>query len=203
MAESKQKRTGLSLAKGPVGLIGMALLAYGVTALIFGGHLFTTDFLSGTVQGETWLGLEVNAWSSLQFIGAGALLLLGAPLHWGAKTMSLIVGLGLGAASVIALVDGDDVFGIFAANGLTTLVWGIAAAVLLVLALLPRVGGGKRRSHADADANARRRAAQRNLDREPAGNRERAAASREESRNVAAQAAGTTAGGRGERNGLQ
>jgi hypothetical protein len=162
MAESKQKRTGLSLATGPVGLIGMALLAYGVTALIFGGHLFTTDFLSGTVQGETWLGLEVNAWSSLQFIGAGALLLLGAPLHWGAKTMSLIVGLGLGAASVIALVDGDDVFGIFAANGLTTLVWGIAAAVLLVLALLPRVGGGKRRSHADADANRApaRRAAQ-------------------------------------------
>jgi hypothetical protein len=182
----------------------MALLAYGVTALIFGGHSFTTDPLSGTVQGETWLGLEVNAWSSLLFIGAGALLLFGAPLHWGAKTMSLIVGLGLGAASVIALVDGDDVFGIFAANGLTTLVWGIAAAVLLVLALLPRVGGGKRRSHADADAdaNARRRAAQRNLDREPAGNRERAAASREESRNVAAQAAGTTAGGRGERNGL-
>ena len=101
MARTK-KTKGVSLAKGPVGLIGMALLAYGVTALIFGGHSFTTDPLSGTVQGETWLGLEVNAWSSLLFIGAGALLLLGAPLHWGAKTMSLIVGLGLGAASVIA-----------------------------------------------------------------------------------------------------
>ena len=29
---------GVSLAKGPVGIIGMVLLAYGVTALVFGGH---------------------------------------------------------------------------------------------------------------------------------------------------------------------
>ena len=53
------------------------------------------------------------------------------------------MGLALGAAAVIAMIDGDDVFGIFAANGLTELVWGIAAAILLVLALLPRVGGDK------------------------------------------------------------
>jgi hypothetical protein len=159
MARSKQNK-GVSLAKGPVGLIGIALLAYGVTALIFGGHSFSAHALSGTVEGKTWLGLEVNAWSSLLFIGAGALLLFGAPLHWGAKTMSLVVGLALGAASVIALVDGDDVFGIFAANGLTKLVWGIAAAGLIVLALLPRVGGGKPRE-GDAEAGARRRAAPR------------------------------------------
>jgi hypothetical protein len=65
--------------------------------------------------------------------------------------LSLIVGLALGAASVIALVDGDDVFGIFAANGLTKLVWGVAAAVLLVLALLPRVGSRKHDHDADQD----------------------------------------------------
>jgi len=49
--------------------------------------------------------------------------------------MSLIVGLALGAASVIALVDKRDVFGIFAANGPTKLIWGVSSAVLLVLAL--------------------------------------------------------------------
>ncbi len=184
MARNK-KTKGVSLAKGPVGLIGIALLAYGVTALIFGGHSFTTHPLSGTVEGKTWLGLEVNAWSSLLFIGAGALLLFGAPLHWGAKTMSLVVGLGLGAASVIALVDGDDVFGIFAANGLTKLVWGIAAAVLLVLALLPRVGGRKR---TDDEADARRRA-----DREPVRTRERVHAERDEPGSAAAPTAGRNA----------
>ena len=140
---AKTKKKGISLAKGPVALVGLALLGYGVTAFIFGGHSFAADPISGTANGKTWLGLEVNAWSSLLFIGAGALLLFGSPLHWGAKTLSLVVGLVLGAASLIALYDKQDVFGIFAANGLTTLVWGAAAAVLLILALLPRVGGKK------------------------------------------------------------
>jgi hypothetical protein len=139
--DSKSK--GVSLAKGPVAIVGIALLAYGISGLIFGGNGFTSDPVSGTAQGTKWLGLEANGWSNLLFAGAGALLLFGAPLHWGAKSLSLIVGLVLGAASVIALFDGDDVFGIFAANGLTKLVWGIAASVLLVLALLPRVGGKK------------------------------------------------------------
>ena len=138
---------GTSLAKGPVAVIGIALLALGVLGLIFGGNGFTADPVDGTVQGTTWLGLETNGWSNLLLAGAGALLLAGSPLHWGAKSLSLIVGLALGAASVIAIVDGDDVFGIFAANGLTALVWGIAAAVLLVLALLPRVGGDSQREH--------------------------------------------------------
>ena len=135
---------GVSLAKGPAGLIGIALLAYGVTGLLFGDHGFDADPMSGIVRGSTWLGLEGNGWTNLLFAAAGALLLFGAPLHWGAKTLALAVGLLLGAASVISLVDGDDVFGIFAANGLTKLVWGVGAAVLLVVALLPRVGRDRR-----------------------------------------------------------
>ena len=101
------------------------------------------------MNGETWLGLEVNGWSDLLFIGTGAALLFGAPLHWGAKSLSLIVGLVLAAAAVISLIDGDDVLGIFAANGRTTLVWAIAGAVLIVLALLPRVGGGSKKDDPD------------------------------------------------------
>ena len=144
MSKTKDKKKGVSLAKGPVALIGLALLAYGITAFILGGHSFRTDPMSGTVNGETWLGLEVNAWSSLLFIGAGALLLFGAPMHVAAKSLSLIVGLVLGAASVIALYDEQDVFGIFAANGLTKLVWGAAGGLLILLSLLPRVGGRKK-----------------------------------------------------------
>jgi hypothetical protein len=145
---AKDKKSGVSLAKGPVAIIGLLLLVFGVLAFILGGHSFKADPVSGTVNGEKFLGLEVNAWSSLLFIAAGLLLLFGSPLHWAAKSMSLIVGLALGAASVIALYDEQDVFGIFAANGLTKLVWGAAGALLIVLSLLPRVGGKKR--HADA-----------------------------------------------------
>ena len=136
---------GVSLAKGPVLIVGIALLALGVLGLIFGGRGFDNmNPIDGITQGDRFLGIEANGMSNLLFAGAGALLIFGSPLHWGAKSLSLIVGLVLGAASVIAMVDGDDVFGIFAANGPTMLVWGVAAAVLLVLALLPRVGGGKK-----------------------------------------------------------
>lgn len=73
------------------------------------------------------------------FVAAGLLLLLGAPMHWAAKSMSLIVGIALAALSLIALAHGHGALGIFAANGLTELVWGAAGAVLIVLSLLPRV----------------------------------------------------------------
>ena len=130
---------GISLAKGPIGVIGLALLAYGITALLFGGHGFAEHAPSGAVDGKTWLGLEVNGWSGLLFVAAGLLLLLGAPMHWAAKSMSLIVGVALAAVSLLALANGHGALGIFAANGLTELVWGAAGALLIVLSLLPRV----------------------------------------------------------------
>ena len=144
---TRYKTKGTSLAKGPIGLIGLALLAYGITALIFGGHGFTQHAPSGAVDGKTWLGLEVNGWSGLLFVAAGLLLLLGAPMHWGAKFMSLIVGISLVAVSLIAIVNGHGALGIFAANGLTELVWGAAGALLIVLSLLPRVGAKTKRGY--------------------------------------------------------
>ena len=50
------------------------------------------------------------------FAGAGLLLLISAPMHWSAKTMAMIVGIAMAAACVIAIVDGNDVFGVAAAN---------------------------------------------------------------------------------------
>jgi hypothetical protein len=164
---TRQRTKGISLAKGPVGLVGLVLLAYGITALIFGGHSFVQHALSGEVHGKRWLGLEVNGWSGLLFIAAGLLLLLGAPIHWGAKGISLIVGIALGALAVIALVNGHGALGIFAANHLTELVWGAAAVVLIVLSLLPRVGGKttRRRDHGRGE----RPRATRRVERAPAG----------------------------------
>lgn len=142
---------GVSLVKGPVGLIGLVLLAYGITALIFGGHGFGQHAPNGAVSGKTWLGLEVNGWSGLLFIAAGLLLLLSARLHFTAKGVSLIVGIALGAIAVIAAVKGHGALGLFAGNHLTEIVWGAAAVLLVGVSLLPRVGAKTKQRYAGRD----------------------------------------------------
>ena len=136
---------GISLAKGPVLIIGLILLAFGIVALVVGGATsFTAEPFSGMVSGKKFLGLELNGWSSVLCMVAGALLVFGSPLHWGAKGMSIVVALVLGAAAVLAYFNDDSALGVFAANGLTELAWMAAAVLLLLLALLPRVGGGSK-----------------------------------------------------------
>ena len=143
---------GVSLAKGPVGIIGAVLLAGGILGLLMGSTDFAVDAPNGDVTGGTFLGIEGNGWTWLLFAGAGLILLMSAPMHWGAKTMAMVVGLVMAAAAIIAIVDGSDVFGIFAANGMTVLAFGAAAVALLVVAMLPRVGRRRRRSPSTATA---------------------------------------------------
>jgi hypothetical protein len=134
------RRGGVSLAKGPVALIGLASLALGVLGLIFASTDFTTSAPDGTVNGATFIGIEGNGWTWVAFAAGGLLLLLGAPIHWGAKSMAFMVGIAYGVGALIALSDGTDILGIFATNNWTKLILGAAGVALIVLSTLPRVG---------------------------------------------------------------
>ena len=127
-----------------VAVIGLLLFAYGVTGLVFSDVEFGGDPLDGTVNGETWLGAEGNGWTFLSFMLGGVVLFAASATRIAAKTAAVVIGLLCGAASVIALVDGDDVFGSLAANGPTTLIWGVAALLLLAIGLAP-TGRGRER----------------------------------------------------------
>ncbi|MEA2340193.1 MAG: hypothetical protein QOG11_270 [Solirubrobacteraceae bacterium] len=130
---------GPGLARGPAHVLGSILLAFGLAAMIQHNDFASAaaQFPDGTAAGGTFLGFEVNGWTNLFTAAAGGLLLFAAAQHLLAKAMSLLVGIALGACAVIALIDGD-VLGLAAANGWTELAWGIAAAILVVNALLPR-----------------------------------------------------------------
>lgn len=129
---------GTSLAKGPALIVGSILLAFGLLGLLWNATFPTDTATGGTVQGETVFGIEVNGWTNWFTIVAGGLLLFGAAQHLLAKTMSLLVGLALAACAVIATIDGEDVFGLAAANVWTKIGWAGAAAVLLLNTLMPR-----------------------------------------------------------------
>lgn len=142
MADRVRTTKGVSLAKGPVGLVGLVALVYGVLGLLFGSSNFTAHPMNGTVLASGhFLGIYGNGWTFALIAAGGLALLIAAPLHWSAKFMSLLVGIVFGAAAVIGLINGHGVFGIFAMTHRSELVLGIAAIVLIVLAFSPRVGG--------------------------------------------------------------
>src|SRR3954447_18332304 len=138
--DTAKARNGVSLAKGPVGLVGLASLALGVLGFIFPSRSFPFDAPSGTVNGSTFIGIEGNGWTWVVFAAAGLLLLLGSRVHWGAKSMAFIVGVAFVVGALIALSDGSDILGIFATNNWTKLVMGAAGVALIVLSMMPRVG---------------------------------------------------------------
>ena len=132
---------GVSLARGPALILGTILLAAGLYS-IYKQHTFPpfSNFPDGDapVEGKIIFSIfGVNGWTGELTAVAGGLLLFGAAQHVLAKTMSLIVGVALGAAAVIALISGN-VLGLAAANGWTKLAWAISAAILLVNTLVPR-----------------------------------------------------------------
>jgi hypothetical protein len=148
VADRVRTTKGVSLAKGPVGFVGLVALIYGVLGLVFGDSNFTAHPLNGTVHGTTFLAIMGNGWTYALMAVGGLLLLLAAPMHWGAKTMAIIVGIGWGAACVIALIQSDSALGIFAENNWTKLAFAAGAVALFLAAMMPRVG--RRRMEDDA-----------------------------------------------------
>src|ERR1700722_12777830 len=136
-----QRTRGVSLAKGPIAVVGLLGIIYGVSALIVKAHGFALHFPSGHVHGQFWLHLKVNGWPARLFIAPGLALLFSAVAHITAKTMAILVGVALIVLAIIAVSQKHGALGIFAADHWTELVWGVAGVVLLVLALMPRVGG--------------------------------------------------------------
>jgi hypothetical protein len=134
---------GTGLARGPAYIIGTILAAFGLIMLISGGdnpvNFPTGGFPDADITSDEFLGFEWNGWTAWITITAGALLLFGAAQHALAKGFSLVIGLALGACALIGWIDGD-VLGLAAANWATELGWGIAAVLLVLNVLAPRVG---------------------------------------------------------------
>jgi hypothetical protein len=132
---------GMSLAKGPALILGTILTAAGLY-LLYKARTFPpfSNFPNGTVSpdGKFILGIfAANGWTAMLTAVGGALLLFGLAQHLLAKTMSLIVGVALGAAAIIGAVSGN-VLGMAATNGWTEVAWGACAVLLLFNTLAPR-----------------------------------------------------------------
>jgi hypothetical protein len=131
----------MSLAKGPALVLGTILTAAGLF-LLYKARTFPpfSNFPNGDApkDGNFIFGIfAANGWTAMLTAVGGALLLFGLAQHLLAKTMSLIVGIALGAAAIIGLISGN-VLGMAATNGWTEVAWGACAVLLLFNTLSPR-----------------------------------------------------------------
>ena len=93
-------------------LAGVALLLAGL-----GGFISDATFDTGNgIDGDSFLGFEVNGWHNLVHILSGLVLLASFARRGPAKSVALAFGVVYGIVTIIGLVDGEDVLGILPVN---------------------------------------------------------------------------------------
>ena len=112
---------------------GLSLVAAGVLGFVVDSSFET----GGSVQGEDLIVFEVNGWHNLVHIATGLLLLVGA-WQWAlARAMTLVFAGGYALVTLIGLIDGEDVLGLFPVNGPDNVLHIALTALAVLAALLP------------------------------------------------------------------
>lgn len=140
-------------------LVGPALLLAGALGFLAdasfdtgagadGDRLGNAD---GQLQGDGFLGFEVNAWHNIVHLLSGLVLLAAFRRRGPAKVVALAFGLIYGVVAIIGLIDGNDVLGIIPVNAADNVLHLVLAAAGIVTALMSR-GDDRRAGGADTPA---------------------------------------------------
>ncbi len=144
---TRRDRRGLTPAQLYCLLAGLALLLAGIFGFIADATFDTgasgTDSeggnADGALQGDSFLGFEVNGWHNIVHIASGVLLLAAFSRRAAAKTVALTFGVVYGAVAIIGLIDGNDVFGLIPVNAADNILH-IALSLVGILAALASPG---------------------------------------------------------------
>jgi hypothetical protein len=120
-------------------LAGLSLLLAGVFGFVSDSSFDTGD----GVQGDLFLGFEVNAVHNLIHVASGFVLLAAAPKRASARAIALAFGLVYGLVAVIGLIDGEDVLGLIPINSADNLLHIALAALGIITGLISRDDRGR------------------------------------------------------------
>ena len=93
---------------------------------------------NGALQGDSFLGFEVNGWHNVVHLASGLLLVLAAAKAKSAKTVALGFGVVYGIVTIIGLIDGNDVLGIIPINAADNVLHLGLSALGIIAALISR-----------------------------------------------------------------
>lgn len=110
--DSRHRERGRTPAQWYCLLAGAALLLAGIVGFFFDSSFDT----GGQIDGDAFLGFEVNGFHNIVHIASGLLLLASSAKRASAKTVALLFGLVYGVVALIGLIDGDTVLGLIPVN---------------------------------------------------------------------------------------
>jgi hypothetical protein len=127
---------------------GAALAVAGVLGFIADGSFDT----GSAIQGDSFLGLEVNGWHNLVHLGSGVVLLAAANTRPTAKTVAFGFGVVYGFVTLWGLIDGDEVFNLIPVNPADNVLHLILSAAAILCAYVSPTTKGQQRSRRRARA---------------------------------------------------
>ena len=115
-------------------LAGLALLLAGIF-----GFLSDSSFDTGDgIQGDSFLGFEVNAIHNLIHVASGLVLLAASPRRASARAVAIGFGAVYGVVAIIGLIDGEDVLGLIPINSADNVLHIALAALGILTGLMSR-----------------------------------------------------------------
>ncbi len=166
-AGNSHTRTGArSLAQNYCLLAGLALLLAGIFGFIadatFDTSASATDGeggnANGQLQGDSFLGFEVNGWHNVVHLLSGLVLLAAANAAPAARITAIAFGAVYGLVALIGLIDGNDVLGFIPVNGADNLLHIALAALGIIAGLMSPTFRGHRTADAGTGIGTRDRA---------------------------------------------
>ncbi len=92
----------------------------------------------GQLQGDGFLGFEVNGWHNVVHILSGLLLLSAFRKRKSAKTIALVFGVLYAIVTLIGLIDGNDILGFMPINPADNILHLVLSAAAILAALASR-----------------------------------------------------------------
>jgi hypothetical protein len=151
-AGGRARRRGMTPAQWYCLLVGVSLLLAGALGFLADASFDTGagadgDRLgnaNGGLQGDGFLGFEVNAWHNIVHLLSGLVLLAAFRRRGPAKAVALGFGVVYGLVAIIGLIDGSDVLGIIPVNGADNLLHVALSALGILTSLMSRVDDRRR-----------------------------------------------------------
>jgi len=140
------RRRGLTPAQWYCLLAGAGLLLAGLFGFIADATFDTVRSgideeggnAPGRLQGDSFLGFEVNGWHNLVHVLSGVVLLSAFRKAGPARTVALAFGLVYGLVTILGLIDGEDVLGFIPVNGADNVLHLALSGLGIISALMSR-----------------------------------------------------------------